>query len=122
VPGIVLPPEVINLTREIVLGCFATVEYRGKFEPAVVFDISPHFKLGEMSPCLARRLGINDDPNNGGVDTQEIHYRFWPGVPANIDGKQFELTPMSRASRSRSASEEPVTCVREQTPTLPQKI
>jgi hypothetical protein len=41
-----------------------------------VFDISPHFKLGEMSPCLARRLGINDDPNNGGVDTQEIHLSF----------------------------------------------
>jgi hypothetical protein len=51
-----------------------------------------------MSPCLARRLGINDDPNNGGVDTQEIHYRFWPGVPANIYCRQFELTPMSRAS------------------------
>lgn len=94
VPGIVLPPELIKLTPEIVLGCFASVEYNGKDEPAVVFDIGPHSKLGELSACLANRLGINDSPTHGGVDEQAVHYRFWPGVAANIDGKQFELTPL----------------------------
>jgi hypothetical protein len=92
VPGIVLPPEVIKLTPEIVLGCFASVEYNGKHEPAVVFDVGPHNKLGELSACLAKRLGINDNPNTGGIDTQSVHYRFWPGVAAKIEGKQFVLT------------------------------
>jgi len=94
VPGIVLPPDIIKLTPDIVLGCFASVEYNGKHEPAVVFDVGPTSKLGELSGCLARRLGINDNPNTGGVDTQSVHYRFWPGVPANIDGNLFTLTPL----------------------------
>jgi len=96
VPFIVLPPEVINLTPEIVLGCFATVEYpEGNFEPAVVADVGPHNKLGEMSPCLLRRIGAPAFQNgNGGIDEQVVHYRFWPGVAANIEGKQFTLTPL----------------------------
>lgn len=97
VPGIVLPPEVINLTPEIVLGCFATVELNGAYEPCVVFDVGPHVKLGEGSPCLLRRLGAPAPRNgNGGIDEQVVHYRFWPGVAANIDGKQFTLTPLGQ--------------------------
>lgn len=92
VPGIVLPPELIKLTPDIVLGCFASVEYNGKHEPAVVFDVGPHNKLGELSACLAQRLGINPDPNTGGIDNQAVHYRFWPGIAADIDGKTYTLT------------------------------
>lgn len=97
VPGIVLPPELIKKTPEIVLGCFATVELDGKFEPCVVFDVGPSSKLGELTPCLIRRLGRPDGLNDG-IDAQVLHYRWWPGVAANVDGKQFTLTPLSKIS------------------------
>lgn len=91
VPGIVLPPEVIMAVPGIVLGCAAVATYKGKDEAGVVFDVGPHYKLGELSACLARRLNINDDPNTGGVDAQAVQYRFWPGVPAVIEGVEYAL-------------------------------
>lgn len=93
VPGIVLPPEVIKAVKGVVLGCYASVSYKGKSRDAVVFDVGPHFKLGEGSAALAIRLGINPDPNKGGVDTQSVLYRFYPGVPAEIDGVKYTLQP-----------------------------
>jgi hypothetical protein len=97
VPGIVLPPECINAVKGVVLGCKATATYRGKTVDAVVFDIGPHNKLGEGSEALAKRLGINPDPNRGGVDEQEVTYRFWPGVPAVVDGICYNLQPYHHA-------------------------
>lgn len=93
VPGIVLPPEIIKAVGPIVLGCKAAVRYRDRLCDAVVFDVGPHFKLGEGSPALARCLHINPDPNVGGVDEPKVLYRFWPGVPAIIDGVEYELMP-----------------------------
>lgn len=90
-PFIVLPPEVIVAFSLVILGCKAVVRYRGKISDAVVADVGPHRKLGEGSPKLARNLGINDDPNHGGVDTPEVVYQFWPGVPAVLRGITFEL-------------------------------
>src|SRR4051794_26515806 len=63
VPGIVLPTEIIKAVEGIVLGCKASVAFRGKVSDAVVFDVGPHKKPGEGSPELARRLGIDPDPN-----------------------------------------------------------
>ena len=92
VPGIVLPPECIDAVKQQVLGCKATATYRGKTEPCVVFDIGPHKKLGEGNPALMTRLNIPWTKNgNGGVDEQEVTYRYWPGVPAVVDGVKYQL-------------------------------
>ena len=91
VPGIVLPTEVILAVPHIVLGCKAEVGFNRKSAPAVVFDVGPHSKLGEGTPCLAVRLGINPGHSSGGVDEQAVHYRFWPGVAAEIDGITYQL-------------------------------
>lgn len=91
VPGIVLPPECIKASKWMVLGCKAQASYKGQTVDCVVFDVGPHFKLGEGSPAAARPLRINPDPNNGGVDTQEVLYRYWPGIPAVIDGIEYQL-------------------------------
>src|SRR5437762_13029488 len=93
VPGIVLPPEIIRSVEKVVLGCKSIVTYKGKASNAVVFDVGPHNKLGEGSAELARRLGINPDPNRGGTDDQEVTYRFWPGIPAAVDGIVYTLQP-----------------------------
>ena len=91
VPGIVLPPECIRFVKGTVLGCQAQAKYLGRVAEAVVFDVGPHSKLGEGSAELARRLGINDNPNNGGLDAPEVLYRYWPGIPAVVDGITYEL-------------------------------
>lgn len=91
VPGIVLPPECIKFVPEMVLGCQAYATYKGKEVAAVVFDVGPHNKLGEGSAELARRLGINDDPNHGGLDVPEVKYHWYPGVPAVVDGITYSL-------------------------------
>jgi hypothetical protein len=91
VRGIVLPPECIKAVGPMVLGCKAQASYRGRVANAVVFDVGPHFKLGEGSAALARALHINEDPNKGGVDEQEVTFRFWPGVPAVLDGVTYNL-------------------------------
>lgn len=93
VPGIVLPPVVVKAVKEIVLGCYAEVTYRGLTQPAVVFDLGPDFKLGEGSPQLAVRLGINPHHAIGGVDEQSVLYRFWPGRAAVVDGVKYDLQP-----------------------------
>lgn len=93
VPGIVLPPECIKSVKGIVMGCKAEVTYNGKTEPAVVFDGGPHYKLGEGSEALARRLGINPSPTRGGVDDPVVLYRYWPGVPTKVDGVTYDLQP-----------------------------
>lgn len=96
IPGIVVPPELINMTGEIVMGCIATVEYHGLVLPAVVFDSGPHNKLGEGTPALLKALGAPAlDNGNGGIDEQLVLYRIWPGVPARLEIKgeiyQFDL-------------------------------
>lgn len=93
VPGIVLPPELIKAVGPVVLGCLAEIEFHGKVIPCVVFDVGPHFKLGEASAAAAVRAGINPDPNRGGRDEPDVIYRFYPGVPAVIDGIAYDLQP-----------------------------
>ncbi len=91
-PFIVVPPQVINCTPEIVLGCVGTMEYKGKDVACVVADTGPKSKIGEASPAALRALGLPAPHNgNGGLDTQEILFRIWPGVPAKINGVQFTL-------------------------------
>ncbi len=91
-PFIVVPPQVINCTPEIVLGCVGLMEYQDKSVACVVADSGPRSKIGEASPAALRALGLPAPHNgNGGLDKQEILYRIWPGVAAKIDGVQFTL-------------------------------
>ncbi len=88
---IVLPPQIIRGVAPIVLGSMACVTYRDVTMPAVVGDIGPHHRIGEMSIALARALGINPDANTGGDDKPDVLYRVLPGVPAIVNGIQYEL-------------------------------
>jgi hypothetical protein len=97
IPFVVVPPQIIKVTPEIVGGCIGTVEYKGITQPVVVGDSGPSNKIGEGSPATLKALGLPALHNgNGGLDTQEILYRIWPGVAARLvlgDGSiyQFEL-------------------------------
>lgn len=90
---IVLPPQIINAVKPIVLGCQARVKNRlnGKVFPAVVGDVGPKRRLGELSWSLANALGLDPNPNTGGVDHLVIEYDVFPGVPAEVNGKTYPL-------------------------------
>src|SRR6185312_13139905 len=91
---IVVPPAVINGVGPIVLGCQARVHYRNTSELtyAVVGDVGPHQKLGELSIRCAQRLKIPFDPNNGGEDNPDmVLFEIWPGKPAVVDNVTYPL-------------------------------
>jgi len=96
---IVVPPAIINGVGPVVLGSQARVINRKTMltTAAVVGDIGPHAKLGEISVACARALGINPSPVNGGEDSHCIHYEITPGLPAVVDGVAYSLQP-SRAA------------------------
>lgn len=89
----VLPKPLITAVKGIVLGCQgkATNLLNGKTFPFVVGDVGPTKKNGEGSRKLATALGINPDPNNGGMDTAHILYEWWPGKPALVDNRIYTL-------------------------------
>jgi hypothetical protein len=88
---IVVPPAIRDGVQGIVLGCRAVVFYKDKQTEAVVGDIGPKHKLGEASCACALVLGINPSPVSGGVDKHEVRYMIFPGRPAVVDGKKYEL-------------------------------
>lgn len=92
---IVVPPAIINGVKGIVLGCQAYVQNvsNGASTEAVVGDIGPRKKLGEVSVACAKALGINPSPTKGGEDKHVIHYSLIPGKPAVVDGKHYTLQP-----------------------------
>lgn len=86
---IVVPPLVVKSVAPVVLGCKANVTFRGKTCTAVVGDLGPRTKAGEISRAAAIALGINPSPVSGGVDEIEVDYEIFPGIAA--DG--YELQP-----------------------------
>ncbi len=104
---IVVPPAIRNGVKGVVIGCLANVTKMervavesgghiwkpGKHTAAVVGDIGPHKKLGEISCACASAIGLNPSPVSGGVDEHVIDYVIFPGVPAIVDGKQYHLQP-----------------------------
>lgn len=90
---IVVPPAIINGVGPVVLGCQAHVVYGKHSTDAVVGDIGPHKKLGEISCATASALGMNPSPVNGGVDSHDVFYILWPGKPAVVNGKSYNLQP-----------------------------
>ena len=95
VPFVVVPPQIIMGVEPVVLGCRATVTHTltGQTVEAVVADIGPHAKIGEVSIACARALGINPDPNHGGESRRVINYVIYPGTPAVVNGTLYHLQP-----------------------------
>lgn len=93
VPYIVVPPLIINGVKEIVLGSQARVTHTktGKWTFAVVADVGPRRKLGELSCECARRIGLNGNPNHGGTDDKVVRYEIFVGTPASVDGVVYSL-------------------------------
>ena len=93
VPYGVTPPAIIRGVRGIVLGCrgIATNMQNGLTSAFVVADVGPRAKMGEGSCELARRLGLDGNPNHGGTSEHIIRWEFWPGVAAVVDGVTYSL-------------------------------
>ncbi len=83
---IVVPSKFRREAKGAVLGCKATVEYKGNVIETVVGDIGPRF--GEASIAVARGLGINASGRHGGTD-DGVTYRIYPGIAA----EGYELHP-----------------------------
>jgi hypothetical protein len=97
VPYIVLPSHWRKAAVGVVLGCKATVEdtKTGKILKASgVLDFGPKSKLGEASIACAEFFGISSSPKIGGTREKRFIYRFFPGIPAVINGVTYQLHPM----------------------------
>jgi Fungal chitosanase of glycosyl hydrolase group 75 len=92
---IVVPPAIRNGVKGVVMGCLALVVNmkNGKHTAAVVGDIGPHAKLGEISCATASAIGLNPSPVSGGTDSHVIKYVLFPGIPAVVEGKTYHLQP-----------------------------
>jgi hypothetical protein len=92
---IVVPPAIPEAVGPIVLGCQARVKNRinNLVAFAVVGDIGPKTKIGEISIALADALGIASSPTKGGETTHVIEYTLWPGLPSTANGKTYTLQP-----------------------------
>ena len=95
VPYIAVPPAILHGCKGIVLGCLCMVINTLKSSTClgVTAEIGPHEKLGEMSPEMARRLGLNPSATSGGTAAHIIKYVLWPGKPAVVDGITYQLQP-----------------------------
>ena len=91
VPYVVVNPHVQRNAAGVVLGCLATVEYQGRSISAVVADVGPSGRIGEISVAAARALGIADSPLSGGVSRFEVSYTLYPGKAAVIAGVTYPL-------------------------------
>ena len=93
VPFIVVPPIVCRKTANIVLGSVAFVQNTETYDwcLAVVGDIGPALKIGEVSPKCATLIGLDSNANHGGTDRHIIQYVIYVGVPARIAGVQYTL-------------------------------
>lgn len=93
IPFIVVENFIRRRAKGIVLGCRARVTNcrTGKSVDAIVGDLGPLYKVGEISIAAARAIGINSDPRIGGEEDHVIDYELWPDEPAVINGEEFEL-------------------------------
>ena len=99
VPFIVVPPMIIRGVAGVVMGCRAVVTNTksGESVEAVVADVGPANKLGEISLACARAIGVpagegtTHPANSGGVDEPIIHYQLFPGIAAVVEGVTYPL-------------------------------
>lgn len=83
---IVVSPKVQMGFRGVVLGCRARITNlrNGKSTEAIVGDIGPLRKIGELSIAAAKAIGIPSSPRTGGTDELILRYEFWPDVSGVI--------------------------------------
>lgn len=91
VPYVVVTSGLRSKVPPIVLGCRATVEYNGKIIECVTGEIGPD--LGEASQHVCSLFGLSPNPKNGGSSERVFKYKIYPGVPAFVNGEQFQLIP-----------------------------
>jgi hypothetical protein len=90
VPYVVVNPIVRRKAVGVVIGCRARVTRGQASVDAVVADVSGADDIGELSIRAAQLLGIPDSPRHGGV-SQGVTFEMWPGIPASLDGEDYEL-------------------------------
>ncbi|MEA3188799.1 MAG: hypothetical protein QOD99_2629 [Chthoniobacter sp.] len=95
VPFIVVSPLIRTRAAGVVLGCKARVTNlrNGRSVEAVVADIGPRTKIGELSIAAAKAIGVPSSPRNGGEEECVIKYELWPGQAVTIAGTQYPLQP-----------------------------
>ena len=91
VPYVVVNPHVQYNATGVVLGCLATVAYQGRSIEAVVADVGPGNRIGEISVAAAKALNIPSSPLSGGVSGFEVSYTLYPGKAAVINGVTYPL-------------------------------
>jgi hypothetical protein len=93
VPFIVVPPVVCQKTKGKVLGsaCAVTNILTSQYCEAVVGDIGPRRKIGELSPAAAKQIGVNPNARTGGEERHIIRYTIYVGKPAVLDGVTYQL-------------------------------
>lgn len=93
IPYIVVEGYIRRRAKGIVLGCLAKVTNlkNGKFTFAVVGDIGPLVKIGEISMKTAMDLSIPWNPRTGGMSDYYIKYELFPDTAAEINGEKFRL-------------------------------
>lgn len=91
VPFVVISSLLLSALSGVFLGCLARLTYKGVSIWAVVGDVGPRYKIGEISIAAAKLLGIPSSARTGGVDEMAIGYEFWPNVPAVVNDKTFTL-------------------------------
>lgn len=96
VPGVVVPGWIPRSVGPIVMGCRARITNLRTMQScdAVVHDLGPKTKDGELTPEAARRVGINPNSVTGGEERPVVLYECWPGVPAFVDGVTYSLQPL----------------------------
>ncbi len=78
----------------------------GKSCGAVFADVGPAYKLGEASIRVAKELGVNSSPKNGGVDaTLRIAYVVFPRSFTRFQSAPWPQTPEQVMERARQLFE-----------------
>lgn len=91
-PYIVIPMCLRKLLKKKSMGCKAQLSQveSGAIFPAVCGELGPDNKTGEASYCLAKQLNTKVTHNSG--DKRLLYlYELWPGTPATVDGKLYQL-------------------------------
>ena len=88
----VIPISLRKMLQKKVMGCRAQVSNIESGQPveAVCGETGPDNKTGEAAYCLAKQLNPKVTHNSG--DKRRIYlYELWPGTPATVGGKRYQL-------------------------------
>ncbi len=91
VPYAVLSPRIIRAVGPRFLGCRMRITFEDKSVMAVMADVGPRSKCGELSIAAAKALGIPSSPRSGGEERNVVLYEAWPGVSAVVNGVEYPL-------------------------------